>query len=175
MGQVRFDCLKIKILLFKIFYQRVRSINRLGWTKFTLSHLSMHLAWYSWLQGRTRSVWRVSNSHMQMTQVLWPPSSISPENRYDGSWSICVRANPRGLASPNRSAVKKKKTQSDSNDLNDDEGNDNSGTGLKKPISKGQERLIDILKEPTEEWMNLSVCFFFFKVSFYFIIPFLFQ
>ena len=51
----------------------------------TLSHLSMHFAWYSWLQGRTRSVCLVSNSHMQMTQVLWPPSSISPENRYDGS------------------------------------------------------------------------------------------
>lgn len=37
----------------------------------TLSHLSTHFPWNSWLQGRTRSSWRDSKSLIHTTH-LWP-------------------------------------------------------------------------------------------------------
>lgn len=41
--------------------------------KLTRSHLSTHLAWNSWEQGNTRSVWRGSKSQIQMTHDVWSP------------------------------------------------------------------------------------------------------
>lgn len=35
----------------------------------TLSHLSTHLAWNSWLQGRTLRSWRDSKSHIHTTHL----------------------------------------------------------------------------------------------------------
>lgn len=42
-------------------------------SQLTRSHLSTHLAWNSWEQGRTRSSWRSSKSHMHTTQDDWSP------------------------------------------------------------------------------------------------------
>ena len=58
-GKVKMIC---EHLLFK------RPLVHLGLT-LTLSHLSTHFAWNSWLQGSTRSSWRVSKSHMQTTHL----------------------------------------------------------------------------------------------------------
>jgi len=46
---------------------------------FTLSHLSTHLAWNSWAQGRTFTICRTSKSHIQMTQEVCSLSWLSPD------------------------------------------------------------------------------------------------
>jgi hypothetical protein len=46
------------------------SPRQMGHVRFDFSHLSTHLEWNSWLQGRIRSVCRTSKSHMQTTQVV---------------------------------------------------------------------------------------------------------
>ena len=72
----------------------------------TLSHLSTHLAWNSWLQGRTRSSWRFSKSHMHTTHDVWSRSErrLSLLKQYAGSCLMSALVSPRGFASPRRSA-----------------------------------------------------------------------
>ncbi len=72
----------------------------------TLSHLSTHLAWNSWLHGNTRTSWRLSKSHMHTTHDDWSIEDrfISALYRYEGNCSISGLPRPRGLASPRRSA-----------------------------------------------------------------------
>lgn len=43
------------------------SARQMGQVRLAFNHLSTHLAWNSWLQGRTRSSWRTSKSLKQTT------------------------------------------------------------------------------------------------------------
>lgn len=46
------------------------SARQMGHVLLALSHLSTHFPWNSWLQGRTRSSWRVSKSLMHTTHSV---------------------------------------------------------------------------------------------------------
>ncbi len=67
-----------------------------------MSHLSMHLAWKTWLQRRARMLCFGSKSYMQTTHTVCSPSSADeppqpPLNRYVGSSSNSERNNDRDV------------------------------------------------------------------------------
>ena len=67
----------------------------------TFSHLSTHLVWYSWRQGKTRTSCFSSKFTKHITH-LWSSlaSFDSRVTRYVGNWSISALDKPLGLASP---------------------------------------------------------------------------
>lgn len=70
-------------------------------TALTLSHLSIHLVWYSCKQGNTLTSCFSSKSTKQTTHRFSSASSFAPAvTRYVGSWSISTRDNPLGFTSP---------------------------------------------------------------------------
>lgn len=80
------------------------SARQIGQVRLALSHLSTHLAWNSWLQGKTLRSWRDSKSHIHTTHSVCSDWWLLGLNLYDGSCSISALVRPRGFASPRRSA-----------------------------------------------------------------------
>lgn len=77
------------------------SARHIGHVLFDLSHLSIHLVWYSWRQGRTLTSCFSSKSTKHTTHLLLSFASFDPDvTRYVCSWSISERESPFGFASP---------------------------------------------------------------------------